>query len=43
MNGMKVKYPDPPGPGSHVSLPGKGRDSIEIFVEVGDATLRVNE
>ena len=43
MNGMKMKYPKPPGPGSHVSLSGDGEDSISIFVQVGDASLRVND
>ena len=43
MNGMKMRYTDPPGPGSRVSLSGKGEDSIRIYVQVGDASLRVNE
>jgi hypothetical protein len=43
MKGMKVKYPKPPGPGSHVSLSGNGEDDISIFVQVGDASLRVND
>ena len=43
MNGMKMKYSDPPGPGSGISLSGKGQDTIRIYVQVGDASLRVNE
>jgi hypothetical protein len=43
MNGMKMKYSDPPGPGSRFSMSGDGEDSIKVFVQVGDATLRVNE
>lgn len=43
INGLKVDYPDPPGPGSRISMAGEGDDSITVFVQVGDASLRVNE
>lgn len=43
MNGLKVDHPDPPGPGSRISMSGQGSDTIEVFVRVGDASLRVNE
>lgn len=43
MNGMKMKYTDPPGPGSRFSLSGDGEDTIRVYVQVGDASLRVNE
>jgi len=41
IGGHRIKYSNPPGPGSKVSMEGEGRDQIKVFVQVGDASLRV--
>ncbi|MDH3402774.1 MAG: hypothetical protein OES32_08075 [Acidobacteriota bacterium] len=41
MNGARIKYPNPPGPGSSVSVSGKGEDTVIVDVEVGDIAVDV--
>ncbi len=41
IGGHRIKYSDPPGPGSKVSMEGEGRDQISVSVQVGDASLRI--
>ena len=41
IGGHRIKYSNPPGPGSKVLMEGEGRDQIKVFVQVGDASLRV--
>jgi hypothetical protein len=40
-HGARVRYGDPPGAGSEISVEGQGRYSIRIDVSVGDAELRI--
>lgn len=42
LRGDRIEYTDPPGPGSRVSLDGKGDYRARVEVEVGDAELRVD-
>jgi hypothetical protein len=42
LNGNRVRYPRPPGPGSGIAIEGDGPDALRLRVEVGDATLRVH-
>lgn len=42
LNGSRVRYPGPPGPGSRIAIDGDGPDALRLRVEVGDATLRVH-
>ena len=42
LDGNRVRYTDPPGPGSEVVIEGDGPDDIDVRVRVGDAKLRVN-
>lgn len=41
LDGRRMRYPNPPGPGSHVTLEGRGEDTLELRVQVGDAVLRL--
>ncbi len=41
IGGHRIKYSDPPGPGSKISMEGEGRDQISVSVQVGDAFLRI--
>lgn len=41
LDGSRIDYPNPPGPGSRVSIRGSGRDRIKVSVMVGDADLRL--
>lgn len=41
ISGHRFKYPDPPGPGSKISMEGEGRDQIKVSVQVGDGFLRI--
>jgi len=41
MNGARIKYPNPPGPGSEVSVSGNGEDSVRVDVTVGDISVNV--
>lgn len=42
LNGMRLKYPDPPGPGSKVSVSGRGADTFRVAVEVGDVSADID-
>lgn len=41
LSGHTVKYDKPPGAGNHISLNGSGQDRIDLRVNVGDASLRI--
>ena len=41
IGGHRIKYSDPPGPGSKISMEGEGRDQVSVSVQVGDAFLRI--
>ncbi len=41
IGGHRIKYSDPPGPGSKISMEGEGRDQVSVYVQVGDAFLRI--
>ena len=40
-HGARVRYSDPPGAGSEISMEGQGQYSIRIEVSVGNAELRI--
>ncbi len=42
LNGLRIDYPNPPGPGSKVVVEGKGSEKLRIHVENGDVSLRVD-
>ncbi len=41
LNGMRLEYPDPPGPGSEISVAAEGEDTVRIAVEVGDIAAEI--
>ncbi|HVS62420.1 MAG TPA: hypothetical protein VMT85_02835 [Thermoanaerobaculia bacterium] len=43
LDGRRVREPKPPGPGSQVTLEGRGTEILELRVQVGDAVLRLEE
>ena len=42
LRGLRIEYPNPPGPGSRLDVDGKGTYNARVEVEVGDAELHVD-
>ena len=40
ISGHRIKYSDPPGPGSKISMEGEGRDQVSVYVQVGVGLVR---